>query len=66
MEVSGDVDIASFSVESVIREHHVYKTIWSSALGKELQCHREVGNIHDLYVVSVIKLGTGVVGHIAR
>ena len=66
MEVSGDVDIASFLVESVVRGHHVYKTIWSSALGEELQCHREVSNIHDLYAVSVIKPGIGVLGHIPR
>ena len=65
MEVSGDVNITSFLVESVVRGHHVYKTIWSSALGEELQCHREVGNIHDLYAVSVIKPG-GVVDHIPR
>ena len=66
MEVSGNIDIASFSVESVVRGHHVYKTIWSSALGEELQCHCEVGNIHDLYAVSVIKPGTDVVSHIPR
>ena len=34
-------------------------------MGEELQCHREVGNIHDLYVVSVTKPGT-VTGHIPR
>ena len=66
MEVSGDVDIALFSVESIIRRHYVYNTIWSSALGEKLQCYREVSNIHDLYAVSVIKPGTGVVSHIPR
>ena len=66
MEVSGDVKIASFSVEFFVCGHHVYKTILSSALGEELRCHHEVGNIHDLYAVSVIKPGTGVAGHIPR
>ena len=66
MEAADSVDMASFSVESVIRGHHVYKAIWSSVLGEELQCHREVGNIHDLYAVSIVKPGTGVVGHIPR
>ena len=66
MEVSGDIDITSFSVESVDCGHHVYKTIWSSALGEELQCHREVGNIHDLYALSVIKPKIGIVSQIPR
>ena len=66
MEVSGDDNIALFLMESTVRRHHVYKTIWSRAVGKELQCHSKVDNIHDLYEVSLIKLGTGVVGHIPR
>jgi len=32
MEISGNVNIASFSVESIIYGHHLYKTIWSSEI----------------------------------
>jgi len=66
MEVSGDIETAVFSVESVVCGHHVSKAIWSSVLGEELQCHCEPDNIHVLYAVAVIKPETGVVGHIPR
>ena len=42
-------------MDSVIRGHHIYKDIWTSFVGEELQCQREVGNIHDIYAVSVVK-----------
>ena len=51
---------------SVVRGHHVYKTIWSPILGEELQCCRETGNIHDLHAVAMIKPGSGIVGHVQR
>jgi len=66
MEVSGDFETALFSVESVIHGHHASKAIWSSVLGEQLQCHCEPGNIHDLYVVAVVKPGTGIASHIPR
>ena len=34
-----------FSMESVIHGHHVYKYIWSSVVGKELECWIETGNV---------------------
>jgi len=43
-----------------------YKEIWSSMLGEELQCLREIGNIYDLYAVKVVKTGTGTVGHLPK
>ena len=57
---------AEFSMESVIRGHHVYKYIWSSVVGEELECRIKAGNVHNLYAVSVIRSGTDIVGHIPR
>ena len=63
------VHAAEFSMDSVICGHHVYRHIWSSVVGEELECRIETGNVHDLYAVSVIKSGSSgndVVGHIPR
>ena len=38
---------------SAVRGYHVYKDIWTSANGVELQYQREIGNVHDLYAVSI-------------
>ena len=51
---------------AVVRGHHIYKDIWSSVHGKELQCKCEISNVHDLYAVSVIKHGTGIVGYLPK
>ena len=57
-------------MDSVIREHHIYEDkIWSSFIGEELQCQREVGNVHDIYAVSVVKTirrHDTIVGHLLR
>ena len=55
-----------FLLESVVRGCHVYKEIWSSVLGEELQCICEIGNVHDLYAVKVVKTGIGTVGHLPK
>ena len=34
-----------FLMDSVIRGHHVYKYIWSSVVGEELECQIETGNV---------------------
>ena len=73
------VPYTTYSLESVVRGHHVYKEIWNSFIGEELSCQREdgnihvmyavEGNIHDMYAVSVIKELCGreaVVGHLPR
>ena len=63
---SMDTDIDTFRLDSVVRGHHVFKDIWSSMLGEELECIRETGNVHDLYAVGVVKTGTGTVGHLPK
>jgi len=69
MKVSGDINNISFLVESVVHRDIVDYSrlvIWNSVLCEELQCHCEVGNVHDLYMVSLIKPGTDVVGYILQ
>ena len=54
-----------FRVDAMIRGYHCYQEIWQAVIGEELQTKQEVGNIHDLYVVAVIRSGV-TVGHIPR
>ena len=56
---------ASYCINSVVRGHHIYKDIWTPEIGEELTCRREVGNIHDLHAVAVLR-GSDVVGHVPR
>ena len=54
-----------FFTESVVRGHHVYKDVWIPFTGEELVCQREIGNLRDLFAVSVCK-GATIVGHVPR
>lgn len=56
---------ARYKLESVIRGHHVYKTVWQPVQGESLQLCQENGNVHDKHAVSVIK-GHEIVGHVPR
>ena len=53
-------------VESCIRGHHVYSTIWTPVLGELLSCKRELGNAKDQYAVVVCRVDGIVIGHIPR
>jgi len=55
----------SFEVESVVRGYHIYKDIWSAAVGTTLPCRQESFNPHDSYTVALIKDDV-VVGHVPR
>ena len=57
---------ALFTMETAVHGYHVYQNIWNSRVGERLECRCEDDNIHDMYVVAVIKPGTGVVGHLPR
>ena len=50
---------------SVIREHHVYKSVWSPSIGEIFPTVIEAGNAHDAYAVAIIK-DTTMVGHAPR
>ena len=39
-------------VESVVRGYHIYKDIWSAAVGSTLSCRQERFNPHDSYAVA--------------
>ena len=46
--------VRSDCINYVVREHHIYKDIWTPVIGEELTCRKEFGNIHDLHAVAVI------------
>ena len=57
-----NVEEFSFRLESVIRGHHVYKTVWTPFLGETLPLGVEGGNSHDSYAVAILK-DSEIVGH---
>ena len=54
---------SSFEKASVIRGHHIYKSIWTPVVGEELALQREDGNDHDLKHGCSMKDGD-IVGHV--
>ena len=48
--------------DSVVRGHHVYKSIWTPVIGEELNLECKESNKHDEYAVAVRKNGE-TVGH---
>ena len=42
----------SFSIESTVRGHHVYKESWSSSIGEELSAQPESDNVFDKFAVA--------------
>ena len=58
--------VYSFAIEAMVTGYHVYQWIWDAAIDREnLECFREVGNIHDPSAVAIRKDGS-VVGHVPR
>ena len=47
----------SFRIESTVRGHHVYKSLWTPVVGEELRVQIEEDNIFDEFVVAVFKDG---------
>ena len=56
----GRSSILSFG--SVIRGHHVYKTVWTPSIGEMLESQPDTGNKHDRYAIGMVKDGE-IVGH---
>ena len=56
---------ALFTVEAMVRGYHVYKDVWSAALGELLSCQREPTNTRDPFAVAVVR-SLVTVGHIPR
>ena len=58
----GAEDDESFTFESAVRGHHVFKRIWTPVNGQLLQVRAETGNERDPYAVATVHDDT-IVGH---
>ena len=56
---------AAYCLESVVRGHHIYKTIWTLSLGEVLMVFPEPLNNHNRHAVCV-KKDDVIVGHVPR
>ena len=66
IQVLRSVVVHSIAIEAMVRGYHVYQLIWDAAIdGKNLECFREVGNIHDPSAVAIRK-DASIVGHVPR
>ena len=43
-----------FEVQSCVRGHHIYQSVWKLQIGQSLQCEHEQGNLKDPYVIAVL------------
>ena len=50
---------------SVIRDHHIYRSIWTPIIGEKLVFEAQDDNEHDKLAVAVMKDGC-IVGHVPR
>ena len=44
-----------FSVEAMVPGYNEYQNVFDAPVGKILSCEREVGNIHDTFVLAIKK-----------
>ena len=58
-------ELISFSVDSAIRGHHIFKHVWTPFVGEKLSLVQEHGNKHDRFAVAVTKDAT-IVGRVPR
>ena len=54
-----------FEFDSVVRGHHIYKTVWTPVIDEMLQVAQEDTNEHDEYPVAITKAGY-IIGHVPR
>ena len=55
-------DLASFTIEAMVRGHHVYRDVWHATKAEQLPCQREIGNVADPFAVAIVKSGAIVQG----
>ena len=66
IQVLRSMAVHSTAIEAMVRGYHVYQSIWDAAIdGENLECFREVGNIHDPSAVAIRK-DASIVGHVPR
>ena len=58
-------DLASFTIEAMVRGYHVYRDVWHATMAEQLPCQREIGNVADPFAVAIVKSGA-IVGHVPR
>ena len=58
-------DVREYEAASCIRGYHIYRDIWTAAIGEELDCVRESGNMRDRYAGAVKRAGV-TVGHLPQ
>ena len=46
--------MAIYIFQSVIRGHHISKTVWTPRFGEELTVEKEADNAHDRHAVAVL------------
>ena len=64
MFVMAECSVINFNKASIVRGHHVYKTVWMPFIGETLAVNCEEDNLHDRYAVTVY-LNDSVVGHLS-
>ena len=55
----------TFSIVSVVRGLHIYKSVQTPLLGERLSVRPETGNNHDKYAISIVKHG-GIISNLPR
>ena len=44
----------SFEVQSYVRGHHIYQSVWKPRIGQSLQCEHEQGNLKGPYAIAIL------------
>ena len=52
-----DLHRLQYEKASVVRRHHIYKSLWTPEVNEILLLRRETGNEHDEYAVAVLHSG---------
>ena len=65
VETAFSADDFTFQLPSVIRGHHIYKSVWTPSIGETLALQVDAENEHDAYAVGIVK-DSAVVGHAPR
>ena len=42
------------AMDSCIKGHHIFKNIWTPAIGEQLPCRRQISNNKDWYTVAIL------------
>ena len=52
-----DDDMEQYEAVFCVQGYHIYKGVWRTAVGEDLECERVTSNAHDSYAVAVTKEG---------